>query len=270
MRLKRAIATAVSAAILLAVPAWGGDTPRYVAACLLSDLSPNPCGADRLEVNFKAKISPERLSRHEFAPVGLTVSGTIGTEHGGHPPALREAMVVVDEGVRLDTKGLGSCPRRRLENVDFRQGRSACREAIVGRGVARIGLASSETTLKTPLTLFNGGASSGETRLFVRGATGDALVAVGKVRRRGKGLQATWKVPRILEGDGSLLSFRLKIWRVFATSGWRHSYLSGSCPDGELRASVPDLTFVNEAQTPGVVSRTVLNGELSVPCVPER
>lgn len=254
--------------VALLTPASGNSAQQYLTACLRSDLLPGGCGSGRLEANFKATVSPERLPRHEFAPVGLTVSGTIGTEGDGHPSALREAVVVVDEGIKVDTEGLPTCSRRRLESLsDSPVG--TCRDAIVGRGIARIGLASSEEKLKVPLTLFNGGTSAGMTRLFAHGAaaaTGADLVAVGQIRQRGQGLEATWKIPRILDGDGSLLSFRIEVKRAFAASGRRHSYLSGSCPDGEFQASVPELTFFNEAHIPGVASQTVLKGALSLPC----
>ena len=68
-----------------------------------------------------------------------------------------------------------------------------------------------------------------------------------------------------LEGDGSLLGFRLEIKRGFAASGRRHSYLSGRCPE-LLRVSIPKLTFVNEAHTPGVPPQTIMKGGLAVPC----
>jgi hypothetical protein len=269
MHLKSTIAAAASLVTLLAMPAWGQDIPQYVATCIRPD--PGSCGPGRLEVDLEAKTLPARLPRHEFAPVGLSVGGTIETEGGDHPSALREATVVLDEGIRVHTKGLPTCPRPRLESLSDSLGGDICREAIIGRGVVQVGLASSERTLRVPLTLFNGGTSAGVTRVFAHGetaTTGGDLVAAGRIRQRGKGLEATWKTPPILEGDGSLLSFRLEIKRSFAGSGRRRSYLSGSCPNGELRASFSKLMFVNEAHIPGVASLTALKDDLSVPCAP--
>jgi hypothetical protein len=76
----------------------------------------------------------------------------------------------------------------------------------------------------------------------------------------------TWRLPRILDGDGSLQGFRLEINRTFATAGASHSYLSGGCAHGPLRAHFSKPIFVNEAHTPGVAPRTVLRGGLAVPC----
>lgn len=111
------------------------------------------------------------------------------------------------------------------------------------------------------------------TRLFVYSsaeAVGGPLVAVAQIRHREEGLKATWRLPRILDRDGSLLGFRLEIKRSFAASGRRHSYLSAGCPNGLLRANVRKLAFVNEAHTPGVPSRTFLTGGLAVPCTAKR
>jgi hypothetical protein len=270
MRWKVALGAAALLVASSPIPAGGHGLREYVAACLLAN--PLPCGPPPVEVNFKAKVTPGQLPSREFVPVGATVSGTVGIEGGGHPSALREATVTLNEGIRVDTKGLATCGRRQLGHLAVAAARSACRQATVGRGVAHARLASSGTVLRAPLTLYNGGSSAGVTRLFVHGiggAAGSALVAVAEIRRRGKGLEATWKLPPILDGDGSLLSFRLEIKRSFAASGQRRSYLSGSCPNGELWASFSKLIFVNEAHIPGVASRTVLAGKLMAPCAPK-
>lgn len=243
-----------------------------VAACLRSNLLPNGCGPGRLEARFEAKVTPRQLPSREFVPIGVAASGVVETQNGGHPSALREATVTLDRGIRVNTKDLAACSRRRLERMTIAAARKVCRRAIGGRGVARVGLASSGTVLRMPLTLFNGGTSAGVTRLFVHGAagaTGDGLVAVGQIRQRGNELQMTWRLPRILEGDGSLLGFKLEVKRSFAASGRRHSYLSARCPKGLFRVNVPKLGFVNEARIPGVPSRTFLKGGLAVPCRPK-
>ena len=273
MRSKWTFGVAASLFLAFALPAWANDAQQHVETCLRSALLPDSCGPGRLEVDIEATVSPSRLPRNEFAPVALTIGGTIGTERGGHPSALREAMVTLDRGLKIDTSGLAACPRRRLERLDVAGARKACRKAIVGHGVARVGVASSDSTLRVPLTLFNGGTSAGVTRLFVyssAGAAGGPLVAVAQIRHREEGLKATWRLPRILDGDGSLLGFRLKVKRGFAASGRRHSYLSARCPNGLFRVSIPKLTFVNEAHTPGVPPRTIMKGGLTVPCAAKR
>lgn len=77
-----------------------------------------------------------------------------------------------------------------------------------------------------------------------------------------------WRLPPILEGDGSLLDFRFKVERRFMGKGEEHSYLAARCPNGDLQASVPKILFRNEARTPGVAATTVLKGLISAPCTP--
>jgi hypothetical protein len=263
------LGAATSLVTLVAMPASGHNVQRHVATCLRAASPPGGCDASRLKVEFSGKLTPHELLGGRFAPVALTIGGTIGTERGGHPWALREAMVTLDRGLKIDTSGLAACPRRRLERLDAAEARKACRKAIVGHGVALVGVASTGSALRMPLMLFNGGTSEGVTRLFVYSsaeAAGGPLVAVARIRHREEGLKATWRLPRILDGDGSLLGFHLKVTRGFAASGRRHSYLSARCPNGLFRVSIPKLTFVNEAHTPGVPPRTLLKGGLVVPC----
>jgi hypothetical protein len=267
------VLAAVSFAALVVMPASGNSLQRHVATCLRSAPVPGDCGSSQLEVEFSAAVTPHELPGRRFAPIEVTVGGTIGPESGGHPSALREATVAVGRGIRVDTEGLGSCARRRLERLNAAATRHVCRSAILGRGVARVGLASSDSVFSVPLVLFNGGTSTGVTRLFVHSsaeAAGGPVVAVAKIRHREEGLGATWRLPRILGGDGSLLGFRLEVKRGFAASGRRHSYLSARCPNGVFRVSAPKLTFVNETHAPGVPSQTVLKGGLAVPCAARR
>lgn len=266
---RRAVLGAVASLVaLIAMPASGHSLQRHVTTCLRSAPLPGDCGG-RLEVEFSGELTPHELPARRFAPVGMTVAGTIGNKAGSHPSALREAAVAIDRGIRVDTVGLAVCPRRRLERLGAGAARRVCRSAIVGHGVARLGLASSGQVLRAPLTLYNGGTSEGVTRLFVHSESeglDGPLVAVAQIRQRGAGLEATWRLPRILEGDGSLLAFHFEVKRGFAASGRRHSYLSARCPKGVFRVSVPKLTFVNEAHAPGVPSQTFLKGGLAVPC----
>jgi hypothetical protein len=219
-------------------------------------------------------VAPNVLPKGEMAPVALEIHGKIAVEEGGHPSALREAIVDIPKDVGIDTAGLPACPRRKLEGNGVAAARRICGKAIVGSGVAHIGFASSNAIVEAPLTLINGGDSGGETRLFVHSAISAPglmpLVGTVKIQRKYPGLQTTWKIPRILEGDGSLLDFKFRVERRFISKGGEHSYLSARCPSGDLQASVPKILFRNEARTPGVAATTVLKGLILVPCSPIR
>jgi hypothetical protein len=225
-------------------------------------------------VEFKpgGAVTPKKLPAHKLAPVGLEIHGKIAMEGGGHPVALREVVVDVDKDVALDASGLPACRRRLLESRNVASARRLCGKAIVGSGVAHVGLASSEATLRAPLTVFNGGTSGGETRLFIQSAIGKSKLApvVGsvKIQRTDSGLQTIWRIPPILDGDGSLLDFKLKIERRFVSKGAEHSYLAAKCPDEVFRVNVPDALFRNEAHIPGVESAVSLRGLFALLCTP--
>jgi len=205
-----------------------------------------------------------------LAPVALAVRGAVETESGGHPSAIRKASVVVAEGMKIDTEGLVACSRRRLLRLDATGAERACGKAIVGHGTAHVGFASSESVVRAPFTLFNGGTSGGVTRLFVQSVVDlpdpTTLVGVAKVVSRHGGLEADLWLPPILEGDGSVLDFRLQIGRRFMGRGGQRSYLTASCERRVLRAQFPQLVFRNEAHVPGVPSQTVLGGVAAIPC----
>ncbi|MFZ0493745.1 MAG: hypothetical protein WAM81_11175 [Acidimicrobiia bacterium] len=134
MRPKWTFGVAASLFLAFALPAWANDAQQRVETCLRSASLPDSCGPGRLEVDVEARVSPSRLPRRKFAPVALTIGGTVGAEGGGHPSALREAMVTLDEGPKIDTNGLAACPRRRLERLDVAGARKACQPDIRGVG----------------------------------------------------------------------------------------------------------------------------------------
>ena len=215
---------------------------------------------------------PEKLPAHELAPVGLEIHGTIAMEGGGHPLALHEVVIDVDKDVAVDANGLPVCSRKLLESHGVAAARHLCGAAIVGRGMAHVGLASSETILEASFTLFNGGTSKGETRLFVHSAIGAPnpvpVVSSVKIMRVHSGLHTVWRIPQLLGGDGSLLDFKLKVERRFVSKGAEHSYLSAKCPDEVFRVNVPNVFFRNDARVPGLENAMSFEGRFAAACSP--
>ncbi len=87
-------------------------------------------------------------------------------------------------------------------------------------------------------------------------------------RRKDEGLETVWRLPRIVDGTGSLLDFRFRIKRRFSVGGARHSYAAARCRNGRLTMNVTKLLFRNQAKTPGVARQTVLKGGIAIPCSP--
>ena len=135
-----------------------------------------------------------------------------------------------------------------------------------------MGFGSSEAVVGSPLTLFNGGTSYGETRLLIQGSIATPaptpVVAVAKISRKRQSLHAVLRIPPILEGDGSLLDFSFTIDRRFMAGRVEHSYLAAYCSDDALLVNLPSVTFRNETHIPGQAGTTVIKGGLHLPCTP--
>jgi len=264
--MRKGIMVGVGLGFMLAVVGVSSSADGTI--CTLQADPPTPSCDQRVEFNVHAGVFPKRLPRKEAVPVALSLNGKIGIENG-QPPALREAIIAVDGGVTIDP-GLSTCWLRRLKSLSTNELLRECSGAIVGRGVAHVGLESLPGKVRTPLTLFNGGASGGLTRLFVHGEiegpTPTSVVAVAKIARIGGGLQATLKVPPILEGDGSLLDFKITVERRFSVEGQPRSYVSARCPKRGIRATAESVLLRNETSTPGVSSQTFLSGALTISC----
>jgi hypothetical protein len=74
---------------------------------------------------------------------------------------------------------------------------------------------------------------------------------------------------RTADGDGSLPDFQLKLKRLFACKGAKHSCVSAKCPDGHLDPNVKNAIFKNEANAPGAAPTTKFKGTLIRPCTPK-
>jgi len=244
-----------------------------------------------LSVDITGSVTPNTLPEHTLAPVSLHVQGQISVSELSHPSAPREATLELEPDVSIDAEGLAACPGRVLRGHDIATARRMCRKAIVGSGSARYGISSSpqpppqpqpgqtplseetQTTVSSELTLYNGGVANGITTLLVHGYISSpspaSLVMVVKINRKGKGLHAVAKLPRIAEGQGSLLGFSFTLGRYFWREGEKQSYLNAKCPDGQLTVGFPSLLFRNDAREARVPAQSVLKGSESVPCTPQ-
>jgi len=274
MRKSLAIGLVLGVALLIVGVTTGAAAQPHVQICLRANQLGPGCFPDRLEFDAGGSVAPKRLPRREPAPIALEAHGEISTTNGGHPSALHEAIVEVDN-VHIDVAGLPACPRRQLEGRGVAAARRLCREAIVGSGMAHVGFAIGEGSVVAPLTFFNGGSQNGVTRLFVHSAIAApesvpviSTVRISRVTKSPYGWSATWRIPKLLDGSASVRDFEFTIERLFFSKGARHSYIAARCVNEELRASVKKVLFRNDARTPGVAAQTVLKGGLAFPCAP--
>jgi len=268
--MRRRVVWLASGSLLLLFGATVGLAAQIPHRSVLGIACPVISCPGLLKFDVGGSITPRKRAGREFVPVKLKVHGEIGTKTGGHPSALREAVVEIAEGLAVRTSGLATCRRRKLESASVSLARRKCRKAIVGAGQARVGFASTGDVAATTLTLFNGGTSDRLTRMFVHASAGlrnsTPVVATAKVRRRHSNLEAVLRIPPIAQGNGSLLNFDFELDRRFARRGIERSYLNASCPDGGIVATFSKLLFRNEAKVPGTAPQTVLKGKLAFPC----
>jgi hypothetical protein len=242
---------------------------QHAQSCPLAPTEPGTCGP-RLEFKLGITVDPKKLPRHQMEPVALDFRGVARNSDGSHPSALREAVVDFDKDIVIDAAGLASCKGNLLRARDTQAARRVCRDSIVGKGIAHVAVASVAEPIRVPLTLFNGGVKEGERRLFIHSfidkPTRARIVAVVKIQKKGGGLHTVAKIPPIAGGSASLLDFEFKIKRIFGYEGEKKSYLKASCPDHVFLVKTPKILFKNETQASGVASRTVLKGDMAVPC----
>lgn len=256
-------------ALATGVVSSAGGAP-YAEVCLRSNLvAPLPC-PPKLEFDLGASILPRKLPKHEMAPAGLQLEGTVSHDDESHPPALREAIMDVDKDLALNVNAVPAC--RQSGRLDIRVVRNnACRDSIIGKGHAHVAITFAAEPVPASLTLFNGGIDGHRRVIYIRALLNvpvpTELITTVKISRNGKGLHAVAEIPVIAGGSGSILGFRFTIRRGVIKAKEK-SYLEANCPDSVFKITVPKLLFKNEANTPGVTPATQLKGALAVPCTP--
>ena len=87
-----------------------------------------------LFVTFRGGITPNALPRDERAPITVSMAGKVRTLSGEKPPGLRNITIALNRNGRLDTRGLPTCPKGRVEGATSAQALAACSDALVGTG----------------------------------------------------------------------------------------------------------------------------------------
>lgn len=233
--------------------------------------------AGNVTLKFDGGTSPDKLPRHELAPIGTFAKLQVSTSDGSHPPALRGGTFDIDRNISIDARGLPVCKAEQLQARDSKSARQACGKSIVGSGQGTVEIAFPEQEpilVKSPLTFFNGGVKGGTTTLFVHAfitvPTPAAIVTTVKFNKIDEGrygLRVASAIPVIAGGSGSVLDANFKIKRLFTYKGRKRSYMMAKCTDGRLMFRVVKIDFA--VGTAGKVSAPSLSGSLVRSCTPE-
>jgi len=264
MRRKLVLTLALSAALAVGVVAIASAAQTTIRA-------------GNLILTFGGTASPKKLPKNDYAPVTTNIFGKIATSDRTHPSAFREIVVDIDKDVKINVKGYPTCKAGELEARDTKSAMRVCGDSVLGEGQANAEIAFAEQNpikVFSPLTIFNGGGSGGKTKLlihtFITVPVPAAIVTDVTITKKGSGLHAVAKIPKIAGGSGSALDFKFKLGKNFSYKGKKVAYSEAKCPDGQFKVNSPKTVFKNEANTPGVAAQTVLKGSLVVPCTPGR
>ncbi len=207
---------------------------------------PTVVRAGNLILAVNGGVAPKRLPKKKEAPIKLRLSANVRTSDGAQPPAAKKVLIDFDKHGSINAKGLSKCGLGKLEARTTSAAKSACRNAIVGKGRTKVRVAFPEQapfSASGPLVVFNGGTHGKVTKMYVHAYVNipapTALVTVVKVKKIHKGrygTRAIARIPKIANGAGSLTFFYLAIKRQFGRHRHRQSYLSARCANGHLFA----------------------------------
>jgi hypothetical protein len=235
---RRPAVALVAAVAVLAVLVAGGSA--------MAGNKPVTVEAGNLKFTFNGGFSPTALPKSKLAPITLTASGKIAVKDGGHPPALKEAIVETDKNGAVFVKGLPVCKSGQLQSRDTNAAKKACSKAIIGSGRTTVEVLFPESKpipVDSALTVFNGGQKGGTTTFYIHAyftaPIAGAIVTTVKITKihNGRyGLKSVASIPKIANGSGSVKSFDLKIGKTYTYKGKKVSVLSAKCADGKLQA----------------------------------
>src|ERR1044072_7868374 len=88
-----------------------------------------------VRVSFRGWIKPRTLPRSEAAPISLHVSGLVTPIGDRRPATLERVTVEVNRFGILTTRGLPTCPWRRLRSTRTARAFEICRDSLVGTDI---------------------------------------------------------------------------------------------------------------------------------------
>lgn len=241
----------IKGAVVREMGAWERLIVGSVILTFLVLLGVNIAKAERflagnLVIDFHLDSAPNKLPRDENAPIDFWGSGDFATKDGTTPPKLERMVFEIDRFGALETRGLGVCPRARLEATTVAQARKRCSGAIVGTGTGA-GIVEfpeqSPIPARTPLTFFNGPRTGGDPTLMVHAfltvpvpTTYLVPLRIERIRNGVFGFRIESQFPPIAGGNGSITHFDFRMDRRWRHAGERLSYVNARCEIGRLQA----------------------------------
>jgi len=202
-----------------------------------------------LFIRFSGGIAPTELPRDTRAPIAVSVSGTVRTLSGQRPPALRRIAIAINQGGRLDARGLPVCRQSEIEPSSTEEALARCGPALVGGGSYVADVAFPEQSAFPShgrILAFNAvvdGKRAILAHVYGKEPVPITRIIVFRIREsRGTfGTILTGALPASLNRWGYLRRISLSLHRNFTYRGRPRSYLSAACdaPAGFPGASFP-------------------------------
>jgi len=218
-----------------------------------------------LELTANGGFSPKALSKTKQTPIELKASGEVKMTNGSHPPAARELIIEGDKNAEVHVKGLPTCKSGQLQATSTQAAEKACGSAVIGEGtvVAQVAFPEQKPiNVTSKLLLINGGEKGGKitwyAHAFFSNPISGAIVSTVTITKHKNGRFGTLtvtKIPQIVGGSGSIVSFNLKIKKKVGGV----NPISAKCTDGKLKVHV-EAKFENG---------TKASTEIVRPCTPK-
>jgi len=191
-----------------------------------------------LFVRFSGGIAPNALPRETRAPISVEIAGTVRTLSGDRPPALRGISIAINQGGKLDARGLPVCRQREIEPSSSQEALARCGPALVGGGSYDADVAFPEQSAFPShgrVLAFNAVVDGAKPIPITR-------IIVFHIRETGGtyGTTLTGSLPASTNRWGYLRRISLSLHRNFTYKGQRRSYLSAAC---DAPAGFPGATF---------------------------
>ena len=240
-----------------------GLTLLVAVAAVASVASGDTVTAGNLTISIEGQISPTKLSKTTPTPITLTVSGSVKTGDGSHPPALKTIALEFDKNGGIYTKGLPTCDPAKLTATLTAQAKQICGPALVGTGTVSADILFPEQapfSASGPLLIFNGKPKGGKPVLVFHVHANvpapTTFVTTGVISKAsGKyGTSTEIAIPTIVDGQGSLTSFKATLHKTWTVNGEKKSLLFAKCPTGSLFAH-GDFTFADGTRISGDVAK---------------
>ncbi len=222
-----------------------------------------------LTIEVEGGVSPQKLSKTTPTPITLTVSGSVKTNDGSHPPVLKTVAFEFDKNGGIDTEGLPTCNPAKLTSTLTAQAKKICGPALIGTGTVSAQILFPEQApfnASGPLLIFNGKPQGGRPVLVFHVHANvpapTTFVTTGVISKAsGKyGTSTEIAIPTIVDGQGSLTSFKATLHKTWTYKGEKKSLLFAKCPTGQLFAH-GEFTFTDG---------TTIAGEVVKPCTPTK